>query len=131
MDELDELRLKIAKVKGIDYRVSDGSSRDYLQNEREYARVGELIMTVDTGADYEEFYLPDWPREWNAAGELWSEMVAAGRNPSLLCFPDENDNGRITHVVLLVNAYQECPFGETGPEAIARAYLAWKEASHD
>jgi hypothetical protein len=124
MDELDELRLKIAEAKGIHARVSDGDSRDYIAAAREYAEKGDLIMTFDTGADYVEDFLYDWPRSWDDVMTLESEIPEGQRYPYITA---------LVHIVAPAGNFYKLTeiywrLTHATPEQRCRAYLAWQEA---
>jgi hypothetical protein len=81
---------------------------------------------------------PDWSRDWKAAGKLFEEMAESGDG-----LPDLNyvtgyvvgDMDALRYVLTMrmfskwVYDYKNIiGIGKTGPEAISRAYLKWKEA---
>jgi hypothetical protein len=135
MDDLNELRLKIAKLKGYTFWDTPDKLGPFAKHfawgkPREVSYAGGIPMyevenpVNPTWSDDD----PDWPRDIAAAWGLWDEMVAAERYPTLHSGPDDNHGGEVVYQVVLVNPYQECPFADAAPEAICRAYRAWQEA---
>jgi hypothetical protein len=125
MDELDELRLKIARLKGWAFpgETTQGDI-DYLNNH--YGRSYRGI--------------PDWSRDWNAAGQLLEEMVESGDGLPDLNYvtgyvPGDMDALRYVLTMRMLSKWiydykNMIGIGKTGPEAISRAYIRWKEGGN-
>ena len=120
MDDLDELRLKIAKMMGwkrMFGRMDKASRRDH---EYFITPSGTLSM-----------YLPDWPGDIAEAWKLMDEMRESGLVIIKAWHPKAWVAGHYTANVIWAKTDdkpQVFEGGATGPEAIARAWLAWKEA---
>jgi hypothetical protein len=118
MNELDELRLKIAKEKGYTHVIGkmDAASR----YPTEYWLVGNSKTSV----------LPDWTTDIAAAWELVEEIKSDGREVGVTFV--RNSYNKFTGWMVDVgpkNGLQHSitVTGATAPEAICSAYLAWKE----
>jgi hypothetical protein len=130
MDELDELRLKIAKLKGYTFW-------DSLDKLGPWTRKGNPVAAFYAGgiplykvenpvnptwSDDD----PDWPRDIAAAWELVEEIRQSGFSISI--------DGHIEagfDVILYAPHFGDQVFAitcATAPEAISRAYRAWREA---
>lgn len=146
MDELDELRLKIAKAKG--YPASVWSihkwtdTHDALEFDYRPCTMGAEVMYPDDRGDcpgLEMFVdgawisVPDWPRSIAAAWELITEAEGAGVGFDLCDVVYTQPSN-----VYFYEATFFDPIGgpnskryearcSTVPEAICRAWLAWKE----
>jgi hypothetical protein len=113
---MDELSRKIAKLKRWTHCVGKMDSASTYPCE--YWLTGTSKTNV----------LPAWTTDIAAAWTLWDEMVMAERYPTLHSGPDDNHGGEVVYQVVLVNPYQECPFEDTAPKAISRAWVQWQEA---
>jgi hypothetical protein len=116
MNELDELRLKIATEKGYTHVIGkmDAASR----YPTEYWLVGNSKTSV----------LPDWTTDIAAAWELVEEMPRMQLNWYAKTAKYSRGKGGPlwTCRINMMNTMDFC--GATAAEAISRAYLAWKEA---
>ncbi len=66
-------------------------------------------------------HIPLYSTDWAAAGPLLEEMAARGKDPSLDC-----DAG---FWVCIAFDDELRGYGKSAPEAIARAYVAWRAAT--
>ena len=125
MNELDIIRLKIAKLRGFVLFCAHGYM--YLVAPSDYFNWGDSAWEQ---IEYPEM-LPDkfnpsyveachdWARSWTGAGELLEEMFSYRNRPRLqvvaekewYCATDLNENEI---------------YASTGPEAVAKCYLKWK-----
>ena len=144
-EDLPELRLRIAKARGWRYyeirpsplndaqhvqgHVYTGFYRPGEDNDNEYWTVTFIDKWPgDWMTRYCANEIPDWPRDIAAAWGLVEEMIRSEtiievkRNPLVHRLPD----------TWYVETYSETTgqkinSGATAPEAICRAWLAWKE----
>lgn len=123
MSELDELRLQISRVKGW--------KREYGRMDQASSKDHEYFIKPD---GTKSMYPPDWPRDIAAAWGLVEEMnysgvwsLSNGDGDSmdfrliLYCTP-ENFHKNMHPI------FMSC---DSAPEAICRAWLAWKERRHN
>jgi hypothetical protein len=121
MEELDELRLRVAKAKG--YILMYGRMDRASSKPQNHFIGPDGRLTLET---------PDWPREISAAWELAEEMRLA--KCWVLVDTDSYDGNWSCSVqyIAKVQGQDECvehyADGETVPEAICRAWLDWKGA---
>jgi hypothetical protein len=128
LNELDELRLRIAKAKGWGIYKIGVEPRKYIYPLPPEDHINLDPADISDGEIHWQSDAPDWPRDIAAAWELWDEMTAAKvelelsnqfseRDPYMLKW--SKGFGDIWHAVLAA----------TVQKAIARAWLAWKEAN--
>jgi hypothetical protein len=119
MDELNELKSKIAKEKGYTHVIGkmDAASRYPM----EYWLVGNSKTSV----------LPDWTGDISAAWELVEEMRQAGYPVAIMAIPEEYER----HNMHEAKVYQKngakslvYEYGTTPAAAICEAYISWQEA---
>jgi hypothetical protein len=114
MDELDELRLKIAKMSGwTNIKIESA----ILRGEKWWNGIAPGRVMTDS--------VPDWPRDWNAAGKLLEEVVSDPMTSQSLIY---YQSMKYWQCEIFTNRQMRNADGATAPEAICRAYLAWQEA---
>lgn len=136
MDELDELRLKIARLKGaVLYQAHDsfilakpGWETVYKSAWHEIPWPEQMPERWDHRTGYASEY-KDYPRDWLAAGELIEEIAVTGRETML----DIGPNGANFYIQpdWSYGEFLGAEFsgaGEKGPEAVSRAYHEWRKA---
>jgi hypothetical protein len=113
MNELDELRLKIAELQG--WTKKHGRMDQASREPHDYFVKPDGLLSM---------YPPDWPREIAAAWVLLEEMQQAGLNIEINIWLNGYVIGiwRPGEQLLFKRRY------DTAPEAICRAYRAWREA---
>jgi hypothetical protein len=115
MDELDELRTKIANTKG--YRVAVvGLSYATLYEPGDTLPENAEVLDM---ADYLDS-VPDWSSDLVAAWDLVEEMNEAGCPVDVRSFVDGTATCIVDDKLRSV--------GETVPEAICKAWIAYREA---
>jgi hypothetical protein len=140
MNELDELRLKIAKVRGFTfgdyYPVDVIREHPVLGKSKTIRRPDGYTFTGPREMGEAEIweialqnpYFPDWPRDIAAAYELVAEMPRMQLNWYAKTAKHSRGKGGPLWTCR-INMMNIMDFlGATAPEAIARAYLAWKDA---
>jgi hypothetical protein len=146
MHDNNELRLRIAKLLGYRWFSWKGKlSRNYnsylftVPSETMHA---DWVEIGDPAPKIIERYIKDpdlmigirdWPTDWSDAAELLKLVEDAGLRWMLYTLPDGRKNFAILGPLVLDG--EEChrtiaeAQGATGPEAIARAVLEWKEGA--
>jgi len=137
MDELDELRLRIARAKGLKARevwpwkasvdnlfglVEIEFSDEYCCDTREWLQVGELLYETQDGDSHDIHSLPDWSHDIGTAMVLLQEVLDTGAQVDIVM---KSHIACITIAVELQQFYTKN--GPTLAIAICLAWLAWKE----
>ena len=124
----EELRLAIAKAKGIQFHVSDGG--EWIQGgyrmHREYTDKGDLIGKFYYEDDGQPYYdlCPNWPTSIADAWELVEEMA---RGVDVVVSVSVH-NGKSSASFGKGNWFRLSSNHDTAPRAICESYLAWKAA---
>ena len=127
MDELDELRLKIAKAKGWTLWRNNEALFLFMRDKNNPASKKYCDQVDYDEAVVDDFILrhsnvPNWPRDIAAAWELVWEMNNAELPVEVRSFVDR------TATCTVNEDWGNRSIGETVPEAICRAWLAWRES---
>lgn len=147
MDELGDLRMMVARARGWKFyeltptpdNDADLPHRDRTVvdlfppgwvNENNYWTAREVDWPDNWQRVAARFSMPHYGIEWAAAGELVEEMRGSGFQ---LYEPEPVDGAPKNWCCCLymdgAGTIAEA-YADTAPEAICRAYLAWKEAQH-
>lgn len=131
MTELDELRERIAKALGYYWREIGRDA--YLALAAGHGTVDRDAVRVDEpdAKSARHYRCPDFPRDIAAAWGLVEEINEAGYPVALLNLPAPFVGGKpFCEAKVYDKSHTEMMFHQaaTAPEAICRAWLAWKEA---
>lgn len=136
MDELDELRLRIARVKGWSFwtLVDRTIMRSFNFGDKPPR---EVMIAGSVDHEFELKYcddFPDWPRDIAAAWELVEEISKTDYFIKISS-PQETGGKWLVKIDQKGWGDNNPPppggwwFGMTAPEAICRAWLAWKDVN--
>jgi hypothetical protein len=135
--ELDELRLKIAKIKGWKFGGIDNreESNYWVKEPSGYFVVNYCSTPEEAWVEAKEEYIPDWPDYISEAFSLLDEVEAAGLRWMLYTLADGIKNCAINKPVMIEDEEHWQLVAEeqaaTAAVAICLAYASWMEGEKE